>query len=375
MGTGHPNRPPGAARLSLGLAAAACAVALLAAALIGPLTGANGPAVCTHARAEAPAAMKPYTQRIGGTDVSFDMVPIPGGKALVGSPPGEPNRAKDEGPQVEIQTQPFWIGKCEVTWAEYELWAIGLDKRLRAAAPTDKSNPNFQADAVTSATPPYGDSAFGMGKESRPAISMSQLAAKMYCKWLSVKTGRFYRLPTEAEWEYACRAGARTAYSFGNDPKLLDKYAWHAGNSQEKYHPVGTKKPNTWGVYDMHGNVAEWVLDGYAPDAYAHFKGKAAQCPLLPAAKIHPRVIRGGSYRDAAKLLRCAARGQSSPTFSERDPQFPKSIWWHTDAQFVGFRVVRPLRKPTGKAAARYGLDKPQQQDYEDDLLRRGIDP
>ena len=375
MGTGHPNRPPGAARPWLGLAAAACAVALLAAALIGPLTGANGPAAGTHARAEAPAAMKPYTQRIGGTDVSFDMVPIPGGKVLAGSPPSEPNRAKDEGPQIEVPIQPFWIGKCEVTWVEYELWAIGLDKHLRAAVPTHKADPNLQADAVTRATPPYGDAAFGMGRESRPAISMSQLAAKMYCKWLSVKTGRFYRLPTEAEWEYACRAGARTAYSFGNDPKLLDKYAWHAGNSQEKYHPVGTKKPNAWGVYDMHGNVAEWVLDGYAPDAYARLKGKAAQCPLLPATKIHPRVIRGGSYRDAARLLRCAARGQSSDKFSERDPQMPKSIWWHTDAQFVGFRVVRPLRKPTGKAAARYGLDKPQQQDYEDDLLRRGIDP
>ena len=340
MGTGHPNRPPGAARLSLGLAAAACAVALLAAALIGPLTGANGPAVCTHARAEAPAAMKPYTQRIGGTDVSFDMVPIPGGKALVGSPPGEPNRAKDEGPQVEIQTQPFWIGKCEVTWAEYELWAIGLDKRLRAAAPTDKSNPNFQADAVTSATPPYGDSAFGMGKESRPAISMSQLAAKMYCKWLSVKTGRFYRLPTEAEWEYACRAGTTTTYFFGDDPDQLEDYAWYEDNSDDMTQQIAQKKPNPWGLYDMYGNVCEWVQDFYAPDTYAaNAKNNPITCPAGPdKGKVH--VARGGAWDSAPEDLRSASRNFEQDWWRAEDPQEPKSRWWLPKLGIIGFRVV-----------------------------------
>ena len=317
-----------------------------------------------------------YTETLPGSGVTFNMIAIPDGSFVMGSPESEAFREQDEGPQVDVNLSPFWMGEIEVTWQEYDAYYavtsnMGKSNELTA---TDYIVPEG-VDAITGPTPPYGSPDQGWGKGLRPAITMTFHAAEKYCEWLSDVTGHTYRLPTEAEWEYACRAGARTAYSFGNDPKLLDKYAWHAGNSQEKYHPVGTKKPNTWGVYDMHGNVAEWVLDGYAPDAYAHLKGKAAQCPLLPAAKIHPRVIRGGSYRDAAKLLRCAARGQSSPTFSERDPQFPKSIWWHTDAQFVGFRVVRPLRKPTGKAAARYGLDKPQQQDYEDDLLRRGIDP
>lgn len=321
--------------------------------------------------AAAAPDMKPYTEKMPGTDVTFDMVPIPGGKFLMGSPASEPNRSKDEGPQFEAELAPFWMGKCEVTWAEFELWAIGFDEYLRKANKAKATDRDLQADAITRATPPYGDWAFGMGTEGRPAISMSQLAAKMYCKWLSAKTGRYYRLPTEAEWEYACRAGTRTAYNFGPDAKLLEASAWYAGNSQKKYHPVGKKKPNAWGLHDMHGNVAEWVLDQYTPKGYIRFAGKGARDPLALANKIHPRVIRGGSWRDGAKTLRSAARQHSGPQWSERDPQIPKSIWWHTDAYFVGFRVVRPLRKVTEADAARYGLDKAQQIDLEDDLGRR----
>jgi formylglycine-generating enzyme required for sulfatase activity len=165
-----------------------------------------------------------------------------------------------------------------------------------------------------------------------------------YCRWLSAKTGKVYRLPTEAEWEYACRAGTNTAYSFGDDPGKLGDHAWYVENA-EKPQPVGKKKPNPWGLFDMHGNVSEWCLDHYASDAYSTFaKSQPAKGPVvLPTAKEYPYVARGGNWDSDADRLRTAARLASNPEWSVQDPQRPQSIWWHTDATFVGFRVVRPL--------------------------------
>ena len=104
---------------------------------------------------------------------------------------------------------------------------------------------------------------FGMGKDGFPAIAMTQHGANKFCQWLSAKTGHFYRLPTEAEWEYAARAGTTTTYFWGNDGSKLGQYAWYADNSDFKYQKVGKKKPNPWGLYDIYGNVTEWVLDQY----------------------------------------------------------------------------------------------------------------
>jgi formylglycine-generating enzyme required for sulfatase activity len=180
----------------------------------------------------------------------------------------------------------------------------------------------------------------------------------MYCDWLSAKTGHYYRLPTEAEWEYACRAGTTGAYSFGDNPSKIDDYAWYYGNSEEIYHKVAKKKPNPWGLYDMHGNVAEWVLDRYDPKFYEQApRDKAAIFPLcLPKGAEYPRVVRGGSWSDDPEALRSAAREHSTPDWKIQDPQLPQSIWYLTDADFVGFRVIRPLNPPSKEEIQKYIL-------------------
>ncbi|HID24316.1 MAG TPA: formylglycine-generating enzyme family protein, partial [Planctomycetaceae bacterium] len=166
------------------------------------------------AEAKTEAEMKPYKEVISGTDVTFEMVPIKGGILVMGSPDSDPARKDDEAPQIKVRIEPFWMGKCEVTWDEYDVWSFGLDiqrRKLLKIAPTKR---DLVADAITKPTKPYTDMTFGMGHDGCPAVCMTQLAAKVYCKWLSAKTGRYYRLPTEAEWEYACRAGASGDYPF-----------------------------------------------------------------------------------------------------------------------------------------------------------------
>jgi formylglycine-generating enzyme required for sulfatase activity len=317
------------------------------------------------AEAKTEAEMKPYTQEIRSTRVKFDMVPIRGGTFLMGSPEDEAGRGDDEGPQHKVTVSPFWMGKHEVTWDEYEQWANSLEKRLRQVKKIEPTPMDKLADAVTRPTKAYTDMTFGMGRDGFPAICMTQLAAKRYCEWLSAKTGHYYRLPTEAEWEYACRAGTTTAYSFGDDAGQLGDYAWYYENAKDKYHKVGEKKPNPWGLYDMHGNVAEWCLDQYDPDGYkAGTGGPGSEAPVInPLAaptKLYPRVVRGGSWDYDAEDCRSASRHASDPLWKSQDPQLPQSVWYHTDALFVGFRVVRPLVEPTDKEKAKYGPDKSQ---------------
>ena len=276
------------------------------------------------------------------------MVPIPGGTFTMGSPASEAKRSEDEGPQHEVTIRPFWMGKMEVTWDEYDLFAFSQDIRKKKQQGLDlSSQPETErsADAVTRPTPPYADPTFGLGRDSQPVICITHHAAMEYCRWLSAKTGKVYRLPTEAEWEYACRAGTKTPYFFGVDPSKLKDYAWYNENSDGKPQKVGTKKPNPWGLYDMIGNAAEWCLDHYDKDYYGTFKnGIPALFPvLIPTDKRYPHVIRGGSWDDEPPLLRSAARRASEEDWSMLDPQQPKSIWWHTNSTFVGFRVVRPL--------------------------------
>jgi formylglycine-generating enzyme required for sulfatase activity len=266
------------------------------------------------------------------------MVAIPEGDFVMGS-----TRKKDETPPHTVHIDPFWMDRYETTWDLYRQFMFAKDEGV---------------DAVSRPTRPYVEMSFGMGIEGYPAISMTQHAANKYAEWLSQKTGQFYRLPTEAEWEYACRAGTTTAYSFGDDVKQLANYAYFAANSGGKYQKVGTKLPNPWGLYDMHGNVMEWTLDQYSADYY----GRSPESnPWNQATKPYPHAVRGGSWQDKAEQLTCSARVASDPSWKEQDPQLPKSIWYETDAQGLGFRLVRPLKIPSSEEMYKYwnsGVEK-----------------
>ena len=279
-----------------------------------------------------------YEQKIEGTNVSFKMVPVVGGSFIMGSN----GTQADEGPAVKVTVDSFWMEEHEVTYEEYILFA------------DEQADKDPKPDAISRPSPPYIDFTLGMGKEGGfPANSMSQYAALMYCNWLYKKTGVFYRLPTEAEWEYAARAGAETTYFFGNDDAQLGDYAWYAANSTNKYHAVKQKKPNAWGLYDMLGNVAEWTLDQYKQNYFEEIKADTDEPWIKPTAK-HPVTLKGGTFRDEAGKLRCAARLKSDLKWNARDPQIPRSKWWNADAPFVGFRIVRPVKQPSPAEAEEF---------------------
>jgi len=284
---------------------------------------------------------KGYTDNIPGTKVKFELVPIPAGAYLMGSPESEKGRNADEGPQHPVAVKGFWMGKCEVTWDEFDtFW------RTRPGKKEDKE-PEVprDADAVTRPTPPYADETFGLGREGNPVICITHHCAMQYCRWLSVKTGKLYRLPTEAEWEWAARAGTTTPYFYGDDGKKLGEYAWYGPNAEDKPQPVGKKKPNPWGLHDIYGNVGEWCLDHYNKDYYATFpKDKLTLQPVLkPTETRFSHVTRGGSWENDAAGCRSASRRGSDKSWIKLDPQRPQSIWWLTSAEHVGFRIVRPI--------------------------------
>lgn len=288
-----------------------------------------------------------YAQPIPGTDIRFNLVPIKGGTFTMGSDAGEKKRKADEGPAKQVTVSSFWMGATEVTYDQYD--AFFKDEAFTRNQPAP--------DAITRPSPPYIDLTLGMGKQGGfPANSMSQYGALMYCKWLYKKTGIFYRLPTEAEWEYACRAGSRTAYPFGSDTAGLGNYAWYKNNSDNKYHKTGLKQPNPWGLYDMMGNVAEWTLDQY-DETYFNRAETTARDPLIKPTTRHPRTLKGGTYSDEATELRSASRLKSNPDWNRRDPQIPRSRWWNADAPFIGFRIVRPAVKPSAAEIRQFFAD------------------
>ncbi|TAD83221.1 MAG: formylglycine-generating enzyme family protein [Bacteroidetes bacterium] len=282
-----------------------------------------------------------YTFHLPGSTLQTKMVPVKAGSFLMGSAANEKDRDPDEGPQRKVAIAAFWMGAFEVTRDEFDVFYKD-----------ENTSENNDVDAVTRPSPQYVDLSWGMGKEGGyPVNSLSQYAALMYCRWLYHKTGVFYRLPTEAEWEYACRAGSTTRFYFGDDEQQLNQHAWHQNNSMDKFQKVGQKLPNAWGLYDMLGNVCEWTLDHYTADYFENLRTDAENPTVAPNRSKYPKALRGGGFIDEASHLRCANRFQSDPIWNRRDPQLPRSKWWLTDARAVGFRIVRPLAQPNAEQA------------------------
>jgi formylglycine-generating enzyme required for sulfatase activity/nitrate/TMAO reductase-like tetraheme cytochrome c subunit len=310
---------------------------------------------------------KTYTEQIPNSAVSFRMIAVPGGKFKMGSPADEPFRKEDEGPLKEVEISPFFMAEIEVSWDEYLAFYAQTSAEGKSSDTEEmKSKASSETDAISGATPPYGQPDQGWGLGQRPAISFTFHAAETYCKWLSQVTGKTYRLPTEAEWEYACRAGTSTPYFFPGDPEKFEKsglkarfskndtsvintFIIYKGNSPGKTQTPDKVRANPFGLKNMAGNVAEFCSDWYQPDAYSLYPDEAIKDPKGPESGIE-HVIRGGSFQDMASRVRSAARNYTrTDDWLKTDPQIPKSIWWFSDCFNVGFRVVCEFDEKAGK--------------------------
>ncbi len=296
-----------------------------------------------------------FTETIPGTTISFNMKAIPGGSFKIGSPANEPYRKPDEGPQKEVKLSPFFMAEVEITWDTYLAFYSATAAEGRTTD-TEGSRTQNAVDAITGPTPPYGQPDQNWGLGSRPAITMSYHSAETFCKWLSKVTGKTYRLPTEAEWEYAARGGTETPFFFegdpkdfgekgffgklfGNDDNKIDNFVIYKANSNLKTAKPEAVDANPFGLKNMLGNAEEYCSDWYSENAYEKLRNGAVN-PKGPATgKEH--VIRGGSFKSDIGEVRSAARDfTKSVEWMKTDPQMPKSIWWLSDCNYVGFRVV-----------------------------------
>ncbi len=292
-----------------------------------------------------------FTEKIPGTSLSFDMIAIPAGEFIMGSSKKEPFHKPDESPMHPVKISRFFMAKIEVSWDEYLEFFKATSSQGRKEA-----EENQNVDAITGPTPPWGAPDQGWGKGSRPAITMTWKAANTYCQWLSKVTGKKYRLPTEAEWEYAARGGTKTPYFFEGNPKdftsdgffkkifgadttTINSYVAYKVNSPGQTMEPESVKANPFGLKNMLGNIYEFCSDYYSPTAYAAYK-KGAVDPKGPK-KGQEHVIRGGSFKSDARDVRCAARDfTKTKAWLVTDPQMPKSVWWYSDCIDIGFRVV-----------------------------------
>jgi sulfatase modifying factor 1 len=300
---------------------------------------------------------KRYTETIttkDGDKLSFEMVLIPGGSFSMGSPADEAGRKDDEGPQHKAQLDKFYLCTTETTidlFTAYYQETVSAKKDFITTQETKKNTEQTDSDvdAITGPTPVYGDMTMGYG-EKHPAMGMTWHNAMTFCRWLSMKTGKEYRLPTEAEWEYASRDGTTNVFGIGDDPGQLKDFAWYEDTTDYETREVGKKKPSAFGLYDMLGNVREWVYDFYSSTAYQEAaKKNPAVNPKGPkTGTLH--VARGGDYNSSVEELRCAARAFEEKWWRSGDPQIPKSIWWLPEMDFIGVRVARTADKDTEKS-------------------------
>jgi formylglycine-generating enzyme required for sulfatase activity len=274
---------------------------------------------------------------IPGTDQVLEMVWFPTGVYAVGSPADEEGREDDEGLPRMVDLTGFWISTTEVTadaYAPFRHRNFDDGSAVEGVA--------YDADAVTRPSPPYEDPGHGLGDGSHPATGMTRWNALHYAWWLSSKTGRFFRLPTEAEWEVACRIGWEDAEPALESAEALAAVAWYEANAGDTHRPVATREPSAWGLHDMSGNVAEWVLDDYDAAAWADVPAQRAGDPRVGGLRRGRGLVKGGAFDDPAARVRCGERTPEASAWKRRDPQIPKSRWWNTDAPHVGFRLVVP---------------------------------
>lgn len=302
-------------------------------------------------------AFENFIETIPGTAASISMIAVPGGEFTIGSPEDEPFREDNEGPQRRVRISPFFMGEVEVTWDQF--WAFYSETMSEGRTPPAviyANNSRDDIDAVSGPTPPFGlpDQGWGMG--SRPAITMTHYSAQTFCQWLSLKTGKKYRLPTEAEWEYAARGGTQTPYFFEGNPRKLsnegflkdifepdttgiDSHVIYVNNSDNRSQEPSETRPNPFGLKNMLGNVMEYCEDWYAEDSYESITDGELD-PRGPSEGTE-HVVRGGHYNSDAADLRSAARSHTEhDDWLKTDPQNPKSIWWYSDVKGIGFRVV-----------------------------------
>ena len=283
----------------------------LAMAVLGALLVAN------DTRAEG-AELKNYTESVDGTTIKIDMVAIPGGKAKIGAAKDEEGRGDYDLDQEEVTVKPFYMSKTEITWAQFTPWVFEGSLEVKLTKEVKKKE---AVSGICRPSSPYGTISRGLGDSKKhPAFGMTRFCAEKYCEWLSQKTGKKYRLPTEAEWEYAARAGSTEPYYWGAESGEAEEYAWFEDNSDATTQVVAKKKPNKFGLYDMLGNVGEWVQPKTADQEWA--------------------IIRGGHWESPVENIRCASRDEEAAEWNDMDPNIPKSIWWLSSANWVGIRLV-----------------------------------